>query len=89
MTNKRFVHLYTWWITPKGTRQFCLVDKFGKFVDEAAPGSKVSVFKTTQVKLIETLNPNPVNYSIEDFWDLVDRGKLIEYIPNVTTASKG
>ena len=56
-------------------------------MDEDADGGKVSIYRTTQVKLIETLNPNPVNYAVEDFWDLVDRGRLVEYIPGVTVIS--
>ncbi len=82
--NQRFVQLYTWYVSPGGKRQFCVVDKSGKHVDEQRAGGVASVYQTTIVKLAETLNPNLIVYSIADFWDLVDRGKLIEYIPGVT-----
>ncbi|SFD47515.1 hypothetical protein [Spirosoma endophyticum] len=85
MTNNRFVQLFTWWTNPTGTRQFCVVEKFGKFTYQERAGGKVELWETTQVKLIEVLNPNPINWDTDKFWDLVDRGKLIEYIPGVTT----
>lgn len=81
---KRFVQLFTWWFSANGQRHFCVVEKFGKMVNEKVAGGTSEGYKTTQVKLVEHLNPNPINYAIEDFWDLVDRGKLTEYIPGVT-----
>ncbi|QHV97967.1 hypothetical protein [Spirosoma endbachense] len=83
-TNERFVQLFTWWVTPSGKRQFAVVDKTGAWIDENRPGGVVSIYRTTQVKILETLTPNPVTYDLEDFWDLVDRQKLVEYIPGVT-----
>lgn len=82
MAAQRFVQLYTWWITPGGVRQFCVVEKTGKHLP--LPGSTHEVYQTTQIKLLEVMNPAPVTYDIEKFFDLVDRGKLIEYIPGVT-----
>lgn len=84
MNRNRFVQLYTWYVSPGGKRQFIVVDKSGKSVSEQRAGGMTSVYQTTLVKLSEVLNPNPVTYDIDKFWELVDAGKLIEFIPGVT-----
>ena len=84
MAGQRTVQLYTWWVTPSGKRQFCVVEKTGKNVDEPSAGGTKKVYQTTAVKLLERLNPSPVIHEMKDFWKLVDDGKLMEYIPGVT-----
>ena len=72
MNEKRTVALYTWW--KAGDRSFCVVGKVGK---DAGQG-----YRTTAITMLEHLNPKPIERAIEEFWQLVDAGKLTEVIPS-------
>lgn len=69
MERKRSVILYAWYRNPSSGRTFCVVDKL------------LRNGETVGVKLVEHLNPFPIQYDIADFWQLVDQKKLIEQIP--------
>ncbi|WP_138993945.1 hypothetical protein [Larkinella sp. C7] len=71
---ERTVPLYSWWKTPGDYyRGFAIVNKFGSNV-----GGK---YWTTHLLLLEWQVETPVTRSVEDFWDLVDRGQLIAVEP--------
>ncbi|RAJ94223.1 hypothetical protein LX87_04108 [Larkinella arboricola] len=70
----RTIPLYSWWKTPgESYRGFAVVEKSGKGIN--------GKYRTTHVSLLEWQKETPVNRSVEDFWDLVDRGQLIQIPP--------
>lgn len=72
MNESRTVALHTWW--KAGERTFCVVAKAGK---DAGNG-----YRTTTITMLEHLNPAPIHRAIDEFWQLVDAGKLTEVIPS-------
>jgi len=71
----RTVRLYAWYrnANPAEPRSFCVVEKLNR-------GSG-HTWRTTTVVLVEHMDPEPIYYDLADFWALVDKGKLIEVIP--------
>lgn len=69
----RTVALYTWFTTPEDkvpVRSFAVVEKTCQGVG--------MTYRTTHVALLEYMNETPIRRTVEDFWDLVDKGSLIE-----------
>jgi hypothetical protein len=72
--SERTVPLYSWWKTPgENYTAYAVVEKLGN----GASG----YYRITQVALLGWMNETPRIRSIEDFWDLVDRGQLIAVEP--------
>ena len=73
---RRFVQQNTWFISRDGKRAFALVDKTGRFNEEG-------VYSTTQVTLLEYLKHVPIFLGIDEFWGMIDDGRLVEYIDTI------
>lgn len=69
----RTVALHTWWKNAKGTRTFALIHKYGRGVGYD--------YRTTEVELLEVGHTSLITYPIGQFFDLIDRGSLIEMQP--------
>lgn len=81
----RYVQLHTWYVSANGQRQFIVVDKAGKMMEEKqAGGGDLLIWRTTVVSLCEVLDPRPISHDIDRFWRLVDDGKLIEFLPGMS-----
>lgn len=70
---RRFVQQLTWYISKDGRRTFVVVDKTGRFND-------AGLYATTQVTLLELLSHSPIYLAIDEFWAMIDEGKLVEYV---------
>ncbi|RAJ92233.1 hypothetical protein LX87_05201 [Larkinella arboricola] len=72
-TVARTVMLWSWWKSKDGKRQFAVVEKILKGV--------TSDVRTVGIKLLEVGDSNPFYYALDEFFSLVDKGSMIEMIP--------
>ena len=79
---RRFVQQHTWFTSKDGRRSFVLVDKTGRFTDKG-------IYATTNVTLLEHLKHAPIYLTLDEFWAMIDEGKLIEYVDTGRTATIG
>ncbi|GAB3892300.1 hypothetical protein GCM10028803_04980 [Larkinella knui] len=70
---KRTVMLWSWWKSKDGKRKFAVVDKIFKGVGRD--------FRTIGIKLLEVGDANPFYHALDEFFQLVDKGSMIEMIP--------
>lgn len=77
---RRFVQQNVWFKNRNGQRSCVVVDKTGRFDDEG-------LYRTTQVTLLEHLKHAPIFLGIDEFWDMIDEGRLVEYIDMVRPAA--